>query len=141
MLRSIEQFHADPNTGRMKAGFVAGVRTVTGVQALLQKVARLILTVKGSNYFDPAIGNVFASSIGGVQSHNDGDLKMKFQLGLIEIQDTIFQDQSAEANLEVEEKLKELRMVGFKRDPADFTNVEIDVLVITEANQNYILRV
>jgi hypothetical protein len=141
MLRTIAQFYSDSNTGKMTPGFNMGIVYVEGVQALLQKIARLILTVPGSNFYYPDLGNVFAASIGGVQSADETELKIKLQLGLTEIETKIKIEQSLEINLVPEEKLNKLSIARFWRDPADYTVVEVDVLVITEANETYILRV
>jgi hypothetical protein len=140
-MRTIEQFYPDQKTGKMLPGFPFGIKEVTGAQALLQKVARLILTRPGSNYYTPDLGNVFAASINGVQSKDDSELKIKFQLGLMEVQTKILQEQLYDNMLVPEEKLQELQMIKFQRDPADYTVVHIDVLVVTEANETYILRI
>lgn len=141
MLRTIEQFYPDPLTGKMKPGFFVGVKAATGVQALLQKIARLILLAPGTNFYNPELGNIFATSIGGNQSADETELKIKFQQGLIEIENKIKEEQGIEVNLVDEEKLLKLEMARFWRDPSDYTVIEIDVLVTTVANETYILKV
>lgn len=141
MLRSIQQYYPDENTGKLKLGFPKGIQTAVGVYALLQKVAHLILTKPGSNYYVSELGNILAASIGGLQASDDSDFRMKAALGIKEVENQIKQEQQSDANTEPEERLLELRMIRFQRDTTDFTNVEIDVLVITEANQSFLLRV
>jgi hypothetical protein len=141
MLRTVQQYYPDPVTGKLKPGFIKGIKTSEGVYALLQKVAHLILTRPGSNFYDGTLGNILAIAIGGVQSRDEHELRLKAQLGLKEVETTIKQEQQFDTNIEPEERLIELRMIRFQRDPQDFTNLEIDVLVITEANQTFLLRV
>ena len=141
MLRTLEQFYVDPNSGKMMPGFLHGIRESNGVQGLLQKVARLILTRPGSNYYDPDLGNIFAVSIGGTQSSDESDLRLKFQLGISEVENTIKQEQALDNSLTDEETLVGLQMARFARDPSDYTVIEMDVLVITAANETYLLRV
>ena len=141
MLRTIQQYYPDPITGKLHPGFRYGIQVAEGVYALLQKVAHLILTKPGSNFYAGDLGNVFALAIGGTQAKDENDLRMKAQLGLKEVENQIKQEQQLDANIEPEEHLLELRMIRFQRDSLNLTNVEIDVLVITEANQSFLLRV
>jgi hypothetical protein len=141
MLRTIQQYYPEPETGKLKPGFLKGIQIAEGVYALLQKVAHLILTTPGSNFYDGNLGNILAISIGGTQAGNEADLRLKAQLGIKEVENQIKQEQAIDSGLDPEERLLELRIIRFQRDPQDFTNIEIDVLVITEANETFLLRI
>jgi hypothetical protein len=110
------------------------------VQLLLDKVVLNLLTTYGENFYSTQMGSLITSLQRQASSLDLIDLEAQVLLALSSLQATLVSEQNSQS-LSSEQKLKELKLSGIYKDPTDPTNILIEILVITESNEEYILTV
>jgi len=109
-------------------------------QVLLDKVTLSLLTTLGSNDFDPQMGS-FLTLLQRGDSSNPTVLRTKIALALQTIKTKIKADQETQTGLGSAQKLQDLLLNNIYLDPLDSTNLLIEILVVTAANEEYIITV
>jgi hypothetical protein len=127
----------DETTGLIAITLGRAPKVIDDVNVLLDKVTLALLTTLGTSAFNPELGGYL--TIGRTQSNADL-LKVQAQISatLQVIQTNLIIAQN-EQLLDNTQRLKELRLSDVYINPSDQTTLLIEVLVITEANEEYII--
>ena len=142
--RSIKVYYPDPDTGSLVMGFHGSTPAqVTGVQVLLERIAKLLTTRVSSNLFNPELG----SAIGQKQTlTQDNTLALQVLIhsavDAVSNQIQVEQDDQSQSGtpLTPEQQLLSLEVSSIVQG-ADPTAWYVEVLVITGANETYFLTV
>ena len=139
--RTVRTTYVDSTTGVLRIGFVnGGPEQLTGVQVLLERVAKLLTTKIGSNLFSPTLG----SPIGNKQAiTTNADMQLQILIGsAVEGVATQIQTEqtASDVTLGPEQKLLSLEVSNIVKgtDPSTWY---VEVLVITSTNEAYFLTV
>lgn len=136
--KSLDVVFVNETTGMVELGLGAHPTSSRAEKVLLDKVTLNLLTTIGSSDFDPSLGSFLTV----VQRSNSKDLttiQAKVVLALNTIKDKIKTEQESTTSLSPDQRLLDLRLSAIYTDPTDPTNLLVEVLVVTEANQEYIL--
>lgn len=142
MSKTLSFFYPDPITGMLKMGFNKGPQIISGVQILLDKIAYLLQTNVGSNYFTPLIGCVLAQQSKLTGSPKDEtELKLVVYSAIKAVESMIMTEQALTPDLPPDEQLISLELSDLLQDPDDPTSYLVEVIVNTVSNQSYYLTV
>jgi hypothetical protein len=124
--------------GKIHMGFDGVPSKLTGPLALIQKIIYTIKTDKGTNLYIPGSG-VYLKEVTTIDSNDPLVVQSELSTVVRDVEQQIraSQNDATPAN----ERLLELKLSGFKQDPSDKTQYMLDLFVITEANQNYLVTV
>ena len=115
-----------------------GGNLTEGSNNLIQLIIKRILTIQGSNDFEPTVGSNFYGLFGTLNYQDVDSIKSTFPLLLENMADTIIEEQNLSQgevqDLSPSEKLKGLTMEAIEYD-FTFSGWYISIKVETEANQ------
>lgn len=139
--RSVKIFYPDPDTGSLIMGFnSAAPAQVTGVQVLLERIAKLLTTKVGSNLFSPEQG----SALGQKQtftSDNAVEVQIMVYSAVASVSEQIQREQyESTTALTPDQKLLSLEVSNIVQG-SDPSTWYVEVLVVTGANETYFLTV
>jgi hypothetical protein len=136
---TIDAIKVNSTTGKISFSIGNSLSIATKEKVLLDKVTLALLTSLGQSAFNPTLGCFITS----VRSQNVKDLLSLYALiasNISSIQNNILATQS-EQNLSSEQRLLSLKLTDVYKDPNDPTAVLVEILVVTENNEEYILTV
>ena len=137
--KSLDVVWVDEVTGKVNLGLGVHPSSARAEKVLLDKVTIGLLTTIGSNNFDPGMGS-FLTLIRRSTSDDVSAVKAEIALSLNTIKEKIKTEQSTQA-VSPEQRLLDLKLSDVYIDPDDRTNLLIEVIVVTEANESYILTI
>jgi phage baseplate assembly protein W len=121
---------------RTKKGFNSSIKKITGVQVLLQKIAKLLLTQIGSDLFSPSAGtNIKNTMID--PSVTEDQMTSYVNIAVSQVEDSIMREQ-VNLILDDEERLTRMDLQSVKK--TNNSDWEIEVLVVTSLNDTYLVR-
>jgi hypothetical protein len=129
----------DENTGEISLTFGAAPKKSTGVQVLLDKITLALLTTFGESLFNPGMGSLITQIK--VQNTSDTlELHVRVTSALASVKKQILEAQAGQT-LAANQLLVDLQLSDIYLDPTDSTTVLVEVIVVTESNEEYILTV
>lgn len=142
-MRSIQIYYPDPVTGALQMQFFNGtIEQVSGVQVLLNRISKLLMTKSGTNYFSPESG----SALGDKRTVSFSD-QVQFELvahdAVSSIETQIINEQTLDNGVALtpDQQLESLTISNIYQDPTDPTGWYLELLVHTLANQSYFITV
>ncbi len=131
------------STGETAYQMKANPNLAVGQDNLIQRVVKSILTVRGSNAYDPSVGSYFTGLRSALSPDEISDIKTKFPLYLNSVANTLI---SADAELLAqgqtiapEERLQELILESVEYDET-FSGWLIAVKIQTAANTSFVVN-
>jgi hypothetical protein len=136
---SLDVIKVDSVTGKVTFSVGNSPSVTTKAKVLLDKITLALLTSLGESLFNPNLGCFITS----FRSQNSTDLLSLYAListNLNTIQNNILATQSDQAT-STDQRLLSLKLNDVYRDSYDPTAIYVEVLVVTENNEEYILTV
>jgi hypothetical protein len=138
--KSLDIVYIDDATNRVVIGLGDHPSTSRAEKVLLDKVTLNLLTTIGSSDFDPQMGSFVTIIQRTANSKDTSAIQAKLSLSLNSIKDKIKAEQATQ-ELNPTQRLLDLKLSNVYIDPTDPTNLLVEVLVVTESNEEYILTV
>ena len=134
----------DETTGAISYSFKPNNNIVAGSANLIQRIAKAILTIKGSSAYEPRVGSNFFSLFSTISVSEVEDLKATFPMFLKTVeQDLITQDAesiSAGTNLPLTEQIDSLTMESVEYD-VTFGGWLIDIRVRNRNSASFVITI
>ena len=134
----------DATTGAISYHFKPNNNLVVGAANLVQRIAKAILTIKGSSAYDPTVGSNFFSLFSTISISEVEDLKSTFPMFLKTVeQDLIEQDAEAVAagiSLTLTEQIDSLTMESVEYD-VTFGGWLIDIRVRNRNSASFVITI
>ena len=134
-MRDINIINVNSTTGKVSIDFGRGGSTVTGRQALIQKVVLQLLNIKGTNMYNQSKGSEIGYLIGGTYGVEEKEiLKTLIVVAIDEIQEKILIEQAQETGLTDDELLSSIQVTYLDYNAVD-DRWDVRILIRTENNK------
>lgn len=141
-MKSLSIFYPDEDTGALRMGFKnSKFRKTDDVQVLLDKVAKLLLTRKGSNSFLPSSGSELTSLHSSAFGPDDPEIKVIVHSTIADVEKTLLDEQALEPSTPDTQKLLGLEISNLEVAADDPTKLMVEIIVHTEARQSFFITV
>jgi hypothetical protein len=143
-MRSIKLYYPNTRTGILEMKFHTGIPEQTsGVDLLLEKIVKLLLTKVGSNKFNPELGSIIGSRENLTINTDSARIEIIVHQAVEQVQEMILAEQSAVGldKYSKNELLDSMQISNIVVSETDPTMVLAEVQVLTRGNQTYIVTV